>query len=114
LSPVAVLQRKLLSLLSCSCKSLHTERWFRLQSSFSRGGTKFAAFGHVFKYSFKMHCIIGPECYKHQPDCTVDRQSVCSRFLAQVWPFRDLCSTHSAVTEDFVKYFIKSQACFEG
>jgi hypothetical protein len=55
LSPVIVLQRKLLSLLSWSCKSLHIERWFCLRPSFSRGGTKFAAFGHMFKCSFKMH-----------------------------------------------------------
>jgi hypothetical protein len=76
LSPVMVLQRKLLSLLSWSCKSLHTGRWFCLWSSFSRWSTKFAAFGSMFIYSFTVHWHLlycRPECYRHQPDRTVDR-----------------------------------------
>jgi len=47
-----------------------------LQSSFSRGAQSLRHLAVCLNIQLKCIdtcCIIGPECYKHQPDCTVDR-----------------------------------------
>lgn len=83
-------ERKFLSFLAWSCRSLHKESQFSSWSSFSRKGTNFATISLMFNLLLK--CVkryqtIDPECYKHhKPSVLLDHlMHFFHTFISPTW-----------------------------